>query len=77
MRYLPFWFAVGILDMGIFSGPRHVIILITLFSIPLGIVTYYVWPVIAAGLQGLTKLIHRPDEINHQVFYSDIENDGW
>ncbi|SHJ54937.1 PTS transporter subunit EIIC [Paramaledivibacter caminithermalis] len=40
-----------------FSGPRYVIILITLFSIPLGIVTYYVWPIIAAGLQGLTKLI--------------------
>lgn len=40
-----------------FSGPRYVIILITLFAIPLGITTYYVWPVIAAGLQNLTKLI--------------------
>ncbi|MBU5438962.1 PTS transporter subunit EIIC [Tissierella sp. MSJ-40] len=40
-----------------FSGPRYVIIIITLFSIPLGIATYYVWPVIATGLQSITKLI--------------------
>lgn len=40
-----------------FSGPRFVVILITLFAIPLGITTYYVWPIIAAGLQGLTTLI--------------------
>ncbi|SKC90091.1 PTS transporter subunit EIIC [Maledivibacter halophilus] len=40
-----------------FSGPRYVIILITLFSIPLGIATYYIWPIVAAGLQSLTKLI--------------------
>lgn len=40
-----------------FSGPRFVVILITLFFIPLGVATFYVWPVIAAGLQNLTKFI--------------------
>ncbi|WP_102399541.1 PTS transporter subunit EIIC [Haloimpatiens massiliensis] len=40
-----------------FSGPRFVIILITVFAIPLSIVTYYVWPFIASGLQALTNLI--------------------
>jgi PTS system maltose and glucose-specific IIC component len=40
-----------------FSGPRFVIIMITLFSIPLGVVTYYVWPVIATGLQNLAHFI--------------------
>ncbi len=40
-----------------FSGPRFVIILITLFAIPLGIATYYIWPVLAAMLQSLTKFI--------------------
>lgn len=40
-----------------FSGPRFVVILITLFCIPLGVVTYYVWPIIASGLQSLTSFI--------------------
>ncbi len=40
-----------------FSGPRFVVILVTLFSIPLGIITYYVWPIFASGLQSFTKLI--------------------
>lgn len=40
-----------------FSGPRFVIILITLFAIPLSVATYYIWPFFAAGLQAITKLI--------------------
>lgn len=40
-----------------FGGCRYVIILITIFSIPLGIIAYYVWPVVAAGLQSFTGLI--------------------
>jgi len=40
-----------------FSGPRFVVIMITLFAIPLGITAFYVWPILAAGLQALTKLI--------------------
>lgn len=40
-----------------FSGPRYVIILITLFAMPMAMVTYYVWPFIAAGLQAITHFI--------------------
>lgn len=40
-----------------FGGTKFVIIMITLFAMPLGAATYYVWPVIASGLQALTKLI--------------------
>ncbi|MCH4886439.1 PTS mannose transporter subunit IIC [Acidaminobacter sp. JC074] len=40
-----------------FSGPKFVIIMITLISIPLGIAAFYVWPVLAAGLQAMTKFI--------------------
>ncbi len=37
------------------------VILITLFSIPLGIATYYLWPFFAGGLQAMTKLITTSD----------------
>ena len=40
-----------------FSGPKFVIIMITLISIPLGIAAFYIWPVFAAGLQAMTKFI--------------------
>jgi PTS system maltose and glucose-specific IIC component len=40
-----------------FQGTKFVIILLTLAAVPLGIVTYYVWPILAAGLQALTSLI--------------------
>ena len=40
-----------------FSGTKWVIILVTVFAIPLSIVTYYIWPIIAAGLQAITAFI--------------------
>ena len=40
-----------------FSGTKFVIIVVTLASILLSIVTYYVWPYIGAALQSLTNLI--------------------
>lgn len=40
-----------------FSGPRFVIIMVTLFSVPLAIATYYIWPFIGRGLQWITGFI--------------------
>lgn len=40
-----------------FQGTKFVVIMVTVAAIPLGIVTYYVWPVIASGLQALTSFI--------------------
>ena len=51
-----------------FSGPKYVIILITLFAMPMAIVTYYVWPFIAAGLQGITHFIASSGLVGTFVF---------
>jgi glucose-like phosphotransferase system IIB component len=51
-----------------FSGPRFVIILITFFSVPLSIITYYIWPTIAAGLQALTSFITQSGLLGTFVF---------
>ncbi len=40
-----------------FGGTKFVVIMITLISVPLGIAAYYIWPVLAAGLQATTKMI--------------------
>ncbi|WP_449137412.1 PTS transporter subunit EIIC [Solobacterium moorei] len=40
-----------------FQGTKFVIIMITIIAIPLGILTYYVWPVVAGVLQSITHLI--------------------
>ncbi len=40
-----------------FQGTKFVIILVTLFSIPMGIIAYYLWPIIAGFLQSITHLI--------------------
>ncbi len=40
-----------------FSGPRFVIIMVSLISIPLAIATYYIWPFIGRGLQWITGFI--------------------
>lgn len=40
-----------------FSGPRFVIIMVTLFAVPLAIATYYIWPFIGRGLQWITNFI--------------------
>ncbi len=40
-----------------FQGTKFVIIMITIIAIPLGILTYYVWPLIAGVLQSITHLI--------------------
>lgn len=42
---------------GFFAGPKFVVIMVALLSIPLSLVFYYVWPVIASGLQALTNFI--------------------
>lgn len=40
-----------------FQGTKFVIIMVTLISVPLSVLVYYVWPFIAKGLQALTHLI--------------------
>lgn len=40
-----------------FQGTKFVIILVTIFAIPVGIMTYYIWPLIASMLQNLTRII--------------------
>ncbi len=40
-----------------FQGTKWVVILVTLAAIPLGVITYYVWPIIASGLQAITYTI--------------------
>lgn len=40
-----------------FAGTKTVIIMVALISVPAALVTYYVWPYIAAGLQGITGFI--------------------
>lgn len=40
-----------------FSGPKTVIILVTLISIPLALVTYYVWPPVANLIASITGFI--------------------
>ena len=42
---------------GFFSGTKFVIIMVTLFSIPLSIATFYIWPTIGTALQSLTTFI--------------------
>lgn len=40
-----------------FQGTKFVIIMVTVAAVPMAIVTYYVWPIIAAGLQAITYFI--------------------
>ena len=40
-----------------FAGVKMVIIMVTLVSVPLAILTYYVWPIIAAGIASITGFI--------------------
>lgn len=42
---------------GFFAGPKFVVIMIALLSIPIAILFYYVWPIIASGLTALTSFI--------------------
>lgn len=42
---------------GFFAGTKFVVIVVALLSIPAAILTYYVWPFIASGLQGITSFI--------------------
>lgn len=41
-----------------FAGTKFVIMMVTLVSVPLAIVVYYVWPYIGALLQGITAFIN-------------------
>ncbi|MEF9894124.1 MAG: PTS transporter subunit EIIC, partial [Anaerorhabdus sp.] len=40
-----------------FQGTKFVVILVTLAAVPMAIATYYVWPIIASGLQTITYFI--------------------
>ncbi len=40
-----------------FAGPRFVVIMLSLLSIPLAVVVYYIWPLIANILSGITGFI--------------------
>lgn len=40
-----------------FGGTRYVVMVLTFLAIPLGVLAYYMWPVIATGLQHFTNLI--------------------
>lgn len=40
-----------------FAGTKFVIVMVTIISIPAAILSYYVWPFIATGLQNLTTFI--------------------
>lgn len=42
---------------GFFAGPKFVVIMVALLSIPLALVFYYIWPIIASGLTALTSFI--------------------
>lgn len=42
---------------GFFAGTKTVVIMVTILSIPLAIITYYVWPFIGGGLQAITTFI--------------------
>ena len=42
---------------GFFAGTKFVIIVVTLASVPLSIVTYYVWPYLGSALQALTDVM--------------------
>ena len=51
-----------------FQGTKFVIIMVTLAAIPLAIVTYYVWPIIASGLQAITHFIGSSGLVGTWVF---------
>ncbi len=40
-----------------FQGSKFVVIVVTIVAIPMAMITYYVWPIIAAGLQSITAFI--------------------
>ena len=53
---------------GFFAGTKMVIIMVTLFSVPLSIVTYYVWPYIGGALQAITTFIGNSGLLGTFVF---------
>ncbi len=54
--------------LGFFAGTKTVIMLLTLISIPLAVVTYYAWPIVAAGLGAITGFIGRSGLFGTFVF---------
>ncbi len=54
--------------LGFFAGTKSVIIILTLISIPLAIVTYFVWPIVASGLAAITGFIGRSGLFGTFVF---------
>ncbi len=53
---------------GFFAGTKTVIIMVTLISVPLAIVTYYVWPYFGGALQALTSFIGNSGLLGTFVF---------
>ncbi|PKK40116.1 PTS system, maltose and glucose-specific IIC component [Clostridiaceae bacterium JG1575] len=51
-----------------FGGTRFVVILITLFSLPVGVALYYIWPLIGQGIQGIAHFIGRSGLLGTFVF---------
>ena len=51
-----------------FAGTKFVIMMVTLVSVPLAIVVYYVWPYIGALLQGITAFINTSGLVGTFVF---------
>lgn len=51
-----------------FAGTKFVVIMASLLAIPLAIVTFYLWPIIAGGLQYLTSFITSSGLIGTFVF---------
>ncbi|GGP07711.1 PTS transporter subunit EIIC [Oceanobacillus neutriphilus] len=54
--------------LSFFSGPRYVIILVSIVAVPVGIVLYYIWPYIGAGLASLSNFITTSGLIGTFVF---------
>lgn len=54
--------------LGFFSGTKMVIIMVTLVSIPLSIVTYYAWPVVASALSSITYFIGQSGLLGTFIF---------
>lgn len=53
---------------GFFAGTKTVIIMVTILSVPLAIITYYVWPFIGGALQAITTFIGESGLLGTFVF---------
>lgn len=54
--------------LGFFAGTKFVIIMVTIFALPLGVLMYYVWPYIGMALQSVTGFISSTGLLGTFVF---------